>query len=64
MTVIAFNDEVSKDQLKQYADVICFSQVGMNDEEISEYLKLPQYLVTAWIGNWVEMETQAMGLLQ
>lgn len=64
MTVIAFNDEVSKDQLKQYADVICFSQVGLNDAEISEYLKLPQYLVAAWIGNWIDLDSRVTEFLQ
>lgn len=59
MTVIAFNDEVSKDQLKQYADVICFSQIGLTDAEISARLKLPQWLIYAWISNWVAMEMAA-----
>ena len=62
MTVIAFNDEVSKGQLKLYADVICFSQVGLKDAEISARLGLPEHLVTAWIGNWIDMESRVMRL--
>ncbi len=59
MNVIAFNDEVSKDQLKQYADVICFSQVGLSDAEISAKLGLPVWLVYAWISNWIAMAMAA-----
>lgn len=62
MNVIAFNDEVSKDQLKQYADVICFSAVGLRDAEIATRLELPEYLVSAWVGNWNALEAQIAGL--
>ena len=58
MTVIAFNSEVSAGQLKRYADVICFSQVGVSDAEISERLDIPEHTVSAWIKNWNTMEAQ------
>lgn len=55
MTVVAFNSEVSSSQLKHYADVVCFSEVGMPAPEISEYLRLPEHLVTAWLDNWNDL---------
>lgn len=60
MTVVAFNGDVSKDQLKNYADVICFSQVGLSDAEISARLSVPEYTIAAWVANWIDMETRAM----
>ncbi len=59
MTVIAFNSEVSKGQLKHYADAICFSQVGLSDAEVAAHLCLPEHLVTAWVCNWRTVEAQA-----
>lgn len=59
MTVIAFNSEVSAGQLKRYADTICFSQVGLSHYEISQRLDLPEYLVSAWVSNWNDIETAA-----
>lgn len=61
MTIIAFNSDVSKDQLKRYADVICFSQVGESDTAISERLEIPKWVVSAWIDNWVHLEMRQMG---
>jgi hypothetical protein len=56
MTVVAFNSEVQGPQLKKYADVICFSQVGVPTSEISSRLELPEHLVSAWIDGWVKIE--------
>lgn len=56
MTVIPFNSEVTSRQLKQYADAICFSQVGVSDYEISQRLDLPEYLVSTWVANWNDLE--------
>ncbi len=55
--ILAFNSEVSKEQLKQYADVVCFSQVGVDTAEISERLDLPEYLVSAWVRNWRSLQS-------
>lgn len=60
MNVIAFNAEVSAGQLKHYADAICFSQVGVPNAEISQRLDLPEYLITAWIDNWNDLEGRWM----
>jgi hypothetical protein len=59
MNVVALNADVSAGQLKQYADVICFSQVGLRDAEISARLDLPEYLVARWIKNWSDIEAAA-----
>lgn len=61
MTVIAFNSEVSKGQLKQYADAVCFSQVGLPDAEISSRLDLPEHLVAAWIASWRDVDGKIVG---
>jgi hypothetical protein len=57
MTVVAFNSEVTNGQLKCYADVICFSQVGLDASEISSRLNLPEYLVSAWIKGWRNLDS-------
>lgn len=58
MTVIAFNSEVSSGQLKSYADVVCFSQVGLGASEISARLDLPEHLVAAWIDGWDKLNAK------
>lgn len=60
MNVVALNADVAKDQLKHYADVICFSQVGVPTAEISERLGVPEYRVTAWVDNWNDIEGRWM----
>lgn len=62
MSVIAFNSEVSKDQLKSYADAICFSQVGETDADISARLGVPEHTVAAWIKNWIDLEMQQIAI--
>lgn len=58
MNVVALNSEVSAGQLKQYADAICFSQVGMPNDEISARLDVPEHLVSAWVKNWNHLEAE------
>lgn len=60
MNVIEFNGNVSSAQLKRYADAICLSQVGLPNTEISERLKLPEHLVSAWVTNWNDVEARWM----
>lgn len=64
MNVVALHSEVGSGQLKHYADAICFSQVGLGTSEISARLDLPEYLVSAWIKNWRETESQASAVCQ
>lgn len=59
MTVIAFSHDVSKEQLKQYADVVCCSICGLSDADIAAQLGLPEHLVSAWVKNWNDMEAAA-----
>ncbi len=56
MNVVALNSDVTSAQLKNYADAICFSQVGLDAAQISARLKLPEYLVTGWIKGWRDLD--------
>lgn len=49
---------VTSEQLKRYADVICLSQEGKSAGQIANIADIPEWLVMTWIANFCQMDAR------
>lgn len=48
--------DITREQLRRYADVICDGQAGHSIDDIAKLRDLPSDLVQAWLANFSELD--------